>query len=66
MDTPADVTDSEDAIELGDIKGHVQFEHVGFAYPDEPDVKYLMMLILTSDRERQSHSWDLPEQVKQQ
>lgn len=41
MDTPADVTDSEDAIELGDIKGHVQFEHVGFAYPDEPDVKVL-------------------------
>lgn len=41
MDTPADVTDSGDAIELGDIKGHVQFEHVGFAYPDEPDVKVL-------------------------
>lgn len=41
MDTPADVTDSEDAIELGDIKGHVQFEHVGFAYQDEPDVKVL-------------------------
>ena len=41
MDTPADVTDSEDAIELGDIKGHVQFEYVGFAYPDEPDVKVL-------------------------
>ena len=41
MDTPADVTDSENAIELGDIKGHVQFEHVGFAYPDEPDVKVL-------------------------
>ena len=41
MDTPADVTDSEDAIKLGDIKGHVQFEHVGFAYPDEPDVKVL-------------------------
>lgn len=41
MDTPADVTDCEDAVELGDIKGRVQFENVSFAYPDEPDVKVL-------------------------
>ena len=41
MDTPADVTDSEDAVELGNIEGNVKFENVSFAYPDEPDVKVL-------------------------
>ena len=41
MDTPADVSDAEDAVELGTIKGSVEFENVSFAYPDEPQTKVL-------------------------
>lgn len=41
MDTPAEVTDAEDAYELPDIKGRVKFENVSFAYPDEPETHVL-------------------------
>ena len=37
MDTPAEITDREDARELPWIQGEVAFEHVSFAYTDEPD-----------------------------
>ncbi|MGN0374920.1 MAG: ABC transporter ATP-binding protein [Butyrivibrio sp.] len=37
MDTPAEVTDAEDAKELPDIEGKVDFHNVSFAYPDEPE-----------------------------
>lgn len=37
LDTPAEVTDAENAYELPDIQGRVRFENVSFAYPDEPD-----------------------------
>ncbi|MCS6872183.1 MAG: ABC transporter ATP-binding protein [Anaerolineae bacterium] len=33
MDTPIDVQDAPDAVELPLIKGHVRFEDVSFAYP---------------------------------
>jgi ATP-binding cassette subfamily B protein/subfamily B ATP-binding cassette protein MsbA len=33
MDTPLDIQDAPDAIELPPIKGHVRFEDVSFAYP---------------------------------
>lgn len=37
MDTPAEITDREDARELPRIQGEVAFEHVSFAYTDESD-----------------------------
>lgn len=37
MDTPAEITDSEGAEELPEIKGKVRFENVTFAYTDEPE-----------------------------
>jgi ATP-binding cassette subfamily B protein/subfamily B ATP-binding cassette protein MsbA len=33
MDTPLDIQDAPDAIELPPIRGHVRFEDVSFAYP---------------------------------
>ncbi len=36
MDTPVEVEDSPDAIELPVIKGEVSFEDVYFSYPDDP------------------------------
>lgn len=33
MDTPADITDSENAVELKDIKGEIHFDNVTFNYP---------------------------------
>ena len=41
MDTPADVSDTEGATDIGDIEGGVEFENVDFAYPDEPETKVL-------------------------
>jgi len=41
MDTPAEVTDKENAYELPDISGAVEFENVSFAYPDEPETYVL-------------------------
>ena len=35
LDTPVDVTDTLDAIELPRSRGHVSFEHVDFGYDDE-------------------------------
>lgn len=37
MDTPAEISDREDAFEMPRIRGEVCFEHVNFAYTDEPD-----------------------------
>lgn len=37
MDTKADIVDREGAGELPDIRGEVTFEHVSFAYQDEPE-----------------------------
>ena len=35
MDMAPDVVDAEDAIELDEVKGNIEFEHVWFAYEDE-------------------------------
>ena len=37
LDTPADVCDAQAAYELPEIKGKVEFSHVSFSYPDEPE-----------------------------
>ena len=37
LDTEPELTDSPDAIELPLAEGRVEFDHVTFAYPDEPD-----------------------------
>lgn len=37
MDTPSDISDREDAGRLPEIRGEVEFEHVSFAYADEPE-----------------------------
>jgi len=41
LDIEPMIVDSEDAIELPTIRGNVIFDHVKFAYPDEPDVDIL-------------------------
>lgn len=41
LDEEAEVADKKDAYELPDIVGSVDFNHVSFAYPDEPD-KYVL------------------------
>ncbi len=41
MDTPAEVADREDAYDLPEVQGSVDFKQVTFAYPDEPEVKVL-------------------------
>ena len=37
MDTPASVTNAQGAKPIPPLEGTVKFEHVAFAYPDEPD-----------------------------
>ncbi len=37
LDTPAEITDREGSYELPPVRGDVSFEHVNFAYTDEPD-----------------------------
>ncbi|MDO4323945.1 MAG: ABC transporter ATP-binding protein [Lachnospiraceae bacterium] len=37
LDTPAEITDREGSYCLPQVKGDVSFEHVDFAYTDEPD-----------------------------
>ncbi len=37
LDTPAEITDREGCYELPPVRGEVSFEHVDFAYTDEPD-----------------------------
>lgn len=37
MDTPSEITDREGARDLPPISGEVKFDHVSFAYSDEPD-----------------------------
>lgn len=43
LDTKADITDAEDAIELPDVKGEVEFSHVSFTYDEgtEAETKVL-------------------------
>ncbi|NOZ26466.1 MAG: ABC transporter ATP-binding protein [Chloroflexi bacterium] len=35
LDTPPEIHDAPDAIELPPVEGHVRFEHVDFQYPDD-------------------------------
>lgn len=37
LDTPAEITSLEGSVELPQIRGEVCFDHVSFAYPDEPE-----------------------------
>ena len=41
LDTEPDIRDEEGATELPKIEGRVEFDHVSFAYSDEPDVMVL-------------------------
>ncbi|MCR5672011.1 MAG: ABC transporter ATP-binding protein/permease [Butyrivibrio sp.] len=41
MDMEPLVKDGEKAFDMPDIEGNVEFDHVTFAYPDEPDVDIL-------------------------
>lgn len=41
VDAPEEIVDRPDARELKDVKGDIRFEHVSFAYPDEPDAPVL-------------------------
>ena len=41
LDTEPDIRDEEGAKELPKIEGRVEFDHVSFAYSDEPDVMVL-------------------------
>lgn len=38
LDTPAEVTDRESAVELGRARGRIEFDRVSFHYGDGPDV----------------------------
>lgn len=37
IDTEPEITDQAGAVDLPELKGEVEFEHVSFAYSDEPD-----------------------------
>ena len=41
LDAPEDVKDKEDAYELTDVKGGVEFRNCTFAYPSSPDAEVL-------------------------
>ena len=41
LDTEPEITDREDVYELPEITGEVTFDHVSFAYSDEPDIMVL-------------------------
>lgn len=41
LDTEPDIRDEEGAVKLHKIEGRVEFDHVSFAYSDEPDVMVL-------------------------
>lgn len=41
LDTEPEITDREGVYELPEIKGEVTFDHVSFAYSDEPDIMVL-------------------------
>ncbi|MBP3700778.1 MAG: ABC transporter ATP-binding protein, partial [Lachnospiraceae bacterium] len=42
LDTEPELKDCADAYEMPDIQGRVEFDHVTFAYPDEPDRDVIM------------------------
>lgn len=48
LDTPAEIVDREQARELPEIKGQVQFEDVTFAYTDEPERNVLEHVSFTA------------------
>ncbi len=50
MDMEPLVKDKESVSELPEIKGNVEFSHVTFAYPDEPDVDILHDVSFTADQ----------------
>lgn len=51
LDTPAEITDAPDAVELGDVRGHVRFENIWFAYKDgEPVLKGIDLEALPGER----------------
>ena len=47
MDVSPDITDPENAVTLGDIRGEITFEHVAFAYQDDLDTPVLSHVDLT-------------------
>ncbi|PJF44019.1 MAG: ABC transporter ATP-binding protein [Phototrophicales bacterium] len=49
MDTPVEVQDDPDAIELPQIEGHVKFENVSFAYDTDDNRKELVLKNITLD-----------------
>jgi ATP-binding cassette, subfamily B, multidrug efflux pump len=38
LDTPIDVTEAPDAVDIGRLRGDVEFDHVSFAYPTSGEV----------------------------
>ena len=56
LDTPAEVADKPGVTELPPIKGEVTFDHVSFAYSDDPDTLVLKMSALQRLPVRRSHS----------
>lgn len=47
LDTPAEITSLPGSTALPPVKGEVRFEHVSFAYPDEPDKPVLENISFT-------------------
>lgn len=47
VDTPIEIKDRTDAVELTDFKESLAFQNVNFAYPDEPDRKVLKNVSFT-------------------
>ncbi len=50
MDMEPLVKDADSVIDIPEIKGNVEFSHVTFAYPDEPDVDILHDVSFTADQ----------------
>ena len=50
MDMEPLVKDKESVSDIPEIKGNVEFSHVTFAYPDEPDVDILHDVSFTADQ----------------
>jgi ATP-binding cassette, subfamily B, bacterial MsbA len=41
LDTPSDIQELDQPLELGEVRGRIRFEGVGFAYPTDPDRRAL-------------------------
>ena len=46
MDAPLEIKDAPDAKELKNVQGDIQFQHVRFSYPDEPETPVLQDITL--------------------